>query len=663
MNMKYKILILMLLTTLVSNAQQTPLAVAGKQGIFVWCGHPFAKGFEYQVYIGQANSWKLLSKMKFPGNLSELNARINEILPEYPYLTAPTEDEISRIWERAHRTTVIDSVPPYSANPLIIQALGAGMLVSDIEAGKDYTFKVVKSYNSSRADTLSLVKNARFPGQKLLTTMRPFNVKPQERSVIVEFEIINQDRMFDCYVFRSEYHRNNFGKVSVAKFYYKKDGKSYISIFDEGVIKGTGYSYYIIPFDALGNTGQASEPINVYNVLANQFTAAFAKYKAVSMEKENAIKLSWKVNNTNDIVSIDVYRSETYDGIYQKMISLSPADTIFVDKTVKPVSAYFYTIRLNGEYQRSLPSPRLPAILKPNRPNIFPPKYVSISHKGNVVKVCWKRFEEDTRGYYVYRADGFKGDPKQISGIILSDSINVCYADTLKESVGIGTFSYSVADVNTSYAISPLSESVSVQVLTSALPVTTNPKVTLQNNKVLLIWTDMTKDYPYVMGYLISRRVTDLNNKTVEAKRRIAVFRSDKNYYEDSSVIENRKYFYTIQCLGIDSLITGSPSQEVACFVYEDLPPMVSDLKLFPQEKSIVLQWTEPLAEGIVSYKIYRSEKNQEPAVITTLKSGTSEYIDTNVKRGNSYYYSIETVNLKGKKSKRTDFTGINFVQ
>jgi hypothetical protein len=661
--MKYKILIIMLLSTLISNAQQTPLAVPGQQGIFVWCGHSFAKGFEYQVYISQANSWKLLSKAKFPANLSELNARINEILPDYPYLIPPTESEISRIWERAHRTQLIDSVPPYSANPLIIQALGTGVMISGIEAGKDYTFKVVKSYSSSRADTLSLIKNVRFPGQKLQATLKPFNVKPQEKSVIVEFEIVNQDRMFDCFVYRSEYQRNNYAKVPVSKFYYKKDGKSYISIFDEGVIKGSGYSYYLVPFDALGNTGKASDPVHVYNVLANQLSAAFIKYKAVSLEKENAIKVSWKIIKNKDIVSIDVYRSEAYDGNYHKMISLSPADSFFVDRTVKPVSAYFYTIRLNGEYQRSMPSPRLPAILKPNRPNTFPPKDITVSHKGNLVTLCWKRFEEDTRGYYVYRADGFKGEPKQISGIILSDSASVCYTDTLKESGSLNTYSYSVADVNTSYAISPLSESASVQVLTGALPVTTNPKATLQNNKILLLWTDMTKDYPYVIGYLVNRRVVDFNNRPVEPTRRVAVFRSDKNYYEDSSIIENRKYLYTIQCLGIDSTNIGSPSQEVACFIHENLPPAVSDLKLFPQEKSIIVQWSEPLAEGIVSYKIYRSEKNQEPVEIATVKSGTSEYIDTSVKRGRSYYYSIETVNLKGKKSKRTDFTGINFIQ
>jgi fibronectin type 3 domain-containing protein len=132
---------------------------------------------------------------------------------------------------------------------------------------------------------------------------------------------------------------------------------------------------------------------------------------------------------------------------------------------------------------------------------------------------------------------------------------------------------------------------------------------------------------------------------------------------EDSLIFENRKYYYTIQCLGIDSTITGSPSQEIACFVNENLPPMVSDTKLFPQEKSIIVQWVEPLAEGIGSYKIYRSEKNQEPTEIATVKVGISEYIDTNVKRGRTYYYSIETVNNKGKKSKRPDFTGINFYQ
>jgi fibronectin type 3 domain-containing protein len=661
--MKYKALIFLLFTTLVSNAQQTPVAVPGKQGIFVWYGHSFAKSFEYQVYINQTGGWKLLAKTKFPVSLSELNARLNESLPLYPYLKAPSETEINLIWEKAKRTELIDSVTPYSGNPLIMEILGTGMLVTGIDEGKDYTFKVVKSYNPSRADTLSLVRNIRFPGQLLKTTFKPFDVKPQGRSIIVEFEITNPDRMFDCEVFRSEYQRNNFEPVSVSKLYYKKNGKSYISISDDGVVRGSGYSYYLIPFDAMGNTGSASEPVNVYNVLADQLSVAFEKYSAKSIEKENAIKLSWRLSKTKDIISIDIFRSESYDGNYHKIMSLSPKDTVYLDRTVKPVSAYFYTIRLNGEYQQSLPSPRIPAILKPDRPNIFPPKNLILSRRGNSVTICWEKFEEDTRGYYIYRADGFKGVPKQISDIVLSDSGKVCYTDTLKKSNDIQTYTYYVADVNTSYAISPMSDPVSVQVVPSILPVPTKVKTSLQNNKVLLVWDDMVKNYPFVIGYRVIRRVNDFKNKQIEPAKTIGLFLADKNFIEDSLVVDNRKYYYTVQCIGLDSTSIGSPSQEVACFIYEDLPPMPSNIKLFPQEKSIIVQWNEPLAEGIDGYKLYRSEKNQEPAEIVTVKVGTSEYIDTNVKQGKSYYYSIETINKKGKRSKRSDYTGINYHQ
>jgi fibronectin type 3 domain-containing protein len=661
--MKYKALIFLLFTALVSNAQQTPVAVPGKQGIFVWYGHSFAKSFEYQVYINQASSWKLLAKTKFPVSLSELNARINESLPLYPYLKAPSETEINLIWEKAKRTELIDSVTPYSGNPLIMEILGTGMLVTGIEEGKDFTFKVVKSYNTSRADTLSLIKNIRFPGQSLKTTFKPFDVKPQGKSIIVEFEITNPDRMFDCEVYRSEYQRNNFKPVSVSKLYYKKTGKSYISISDDGVVGGSGYSYYVIPFDAMGNTGSASEPINVYNVLPDQLSVAFEKYKAKSIEKENAIKLSWKLSKTKDIISIDIFRSESYDGNYHKIISLSPNDTVYLDRTVKPVTAYFYTIRLNGEYQQSLPSPRIPAILKPDRPNIFPPKNLIISRKGNSVTLCWERFEDDTRGYYVYRADGFKGVPKQISEIIITDSGKVCYTDSLKQSNYIQTYTYYLSDVNTSYAISPMSDAVSMQIVPSILPVPTKVKTSLQNNKVLLVWDDMVKSYPFVIGYRIIRRVDDFNNKQIEPAKIVGLIRSEKNFIEDSLVVEKRKYYYTVECIGLDTASVGSPSQEVACFIYEDLPPIPSNIKLFPQEKSIIVQWDEPLAEGIDGYKIYRSEKNQTPAEIVTLKVGTSEYIDTNVKQGKSYYYSIETINKKGKRSKRSDYTGINYHQ
>ena len=660
-SMKYKVLFILLFFTTVSIAQQTPLAVPGKNGIFVWCGHAFPKGFEYQVYIQQSDGWKLLLKMKFPENLSELNARINENMPLYPYLKAPSETEINRIWEKAKRTQVVDSVAPYSANPLIMEVMGAGMLITGIDPGKDYSFKVVKSYNTSHADTLSVIRNIRFPGRNLQTSFKPFDVKPQGKSVTVEFEITNPDRMFDCEVYRSEYQRNKFEPVSVSKLYYKKTGKNYISISDDGVVNGSGYSYYIIPFDAMGNTGPASETINVYNVPSTRLSVNLDKFNAKSMEKEDAIKLSWKLKQVKDIVSIDIYRSEAYDGSYHKIISLGPRDTVYIDRSVKPVSAYFYTIRLNGEYQKSFPSPRIPAILKPNRPNIFPPKDLTLSRKGNLITLCWKKFEEDTRGYYVYRADGFRGIPKQISALILSDNEKVCYTDTLKETGNIETYTYAVADVNTSYAISPLSETVSVQVVTSPLPVPSKVKSSLQNNKALLVWDDMTKNYPFVIGYKVIRRTDDFNNKKVEPARTIAIFRSDKNYFEDSLVVANRKYYYTIQCIGTDSTNSGSPSQEVACFIYEVLPPVPSNLKIFPQENSIIVQWDEPISEGIEGYKLFRSEKNQEPVEIASMKAGTAEYIDANVKKGKSYYYAIETINKKGQKSKRSDYIGISY--
>jgi fibronectin type 3 domain-containing protein len=661
--MKYNLLLILLFFTTLSLAQQTPLAVPGKNGIFVWCGHSFAKGFEYQVYIRQLNGWKILSKMKFPENLSELNARINETLPYFPYLKAPSETELNRIWETAERTGVIDSVAPYSGNPLIMEVLGAGMMITGIETGKDYSFKIVKSYSASRADTLSLIKNVSFPGKDLHTTFTPFDVIPQGKSVTVEFEISNPDRMFDCEVYRSEYQRNNFKLVSVYKLYYKKKGKSYISISDDGVVKGSGYSYYVIPFDVMGNTGTASESINVYNMPPEQLSVVFEKLNTKSIEKEDAIKLSWKLKSTRNIISIDIYRSESYDGNYHKIVSLSPGDTVFMDKTVKPVSAYFYTIRLNGEYQQSFPSPRIPAILKPDHTNIFPPKDLILSRNGNLVTLCWKKFEEDTRGYYVYRADGFRGKPVQISEIILSESEKVCYTDTLKETSNIQTYTYAVADVNTSYAISPLSETVSVQVVTSSLPVPSKLRTSLQNNKVLLVWDDMTKKYPFVIGYRIIRRADDFNNKKVEPAKTIVEFGSDKNSFEDSVIVENRKYYYTVQCLSIDSTNTGSPSQEVGCFIYEVLPPMPSNMKLFPQEKCIIVQWDEPFSEGIAGYNLFRSEKNQNPVEIASLKAGTTEFSDQKVIKGKSYYYSIETVNIKGKRSKRTDYIGINYYQ
>jgi hypothetical protein len=218
-----------------------------------------------------------------------------------------------------------------------------------------------------------------------------------------------------------------------------------------------------------------------------------------------------------------------------------------------------------------------------------------------------------------------------------------------------------VADVNTSYVISQLSESVPVQLVTSAMPVPTRIRTTFTNNKILILWDDMQKSYPFVIGYKVTRRADSFENKPVEKSKTIAVIRSNRNYLEDSAVIDNMKYYYTVQCLGIDSTKSGSQSQEVACFIYETSIPMPSNLKLFPQGKSIIIQWDEPISEAIVAYKIYRSEKDQEPVEIANIKPGIIEYVDQNVKKGKSYFYSMESVAKNDGKSKRTEYVGITF--
>ena len=652
--------ILFLLVTLTLKAQQQPAAIPGKYGIFVLCGNTFAKGFEYQVYIKQPKGWTMLTKMKFPGSLSEFNARINEAMPLYPYLKAPGEKEIKRIWEHALMSKVIDSIAPFSVNPLILEALGAGNMVTSVERARDYNFKVVKSYGASKADTLKPVLRAKYPGARLTTWCKAYSVGPQEKSVTVEFEITNPGRMFDCDVYRSAYLRNDFRLVSVTKLYSSKEGKTYLSVFDDGVVKGAGYSYFVVPFDPLGNIGSASDTINIYNVLPGQLSVTLDKFSATSLEKENAIKLSWKLSQIKDIVSIDIYRSENYDNGYRKITSIKPTDTVYLDRSVNPVTAYFYTLRLNGEYQRSFHSTRIHAILKPNRLNTLPPQDLIIKRTGNkLVTLCWRRMENDTRGYYVYRATGYKGEPRQISSLILSNETNVCYTDTLTGADEVQTYTYSVADVNTSYAISPLSEPASLQIVPSDLPVPTKVGTSLLGSKVMVLWDDMVKSYPYVIGYKINRRVEDFRGKNIEAPKNIAFLTSDKNFIEDSLVQENRKYYYTIQCVGIDSTSKGSPSQEVGCFIYASVVPSPSNLKVFPQEKSVIIQWDEPMANDITAYKLYRAEKNGMPVEIATISRGTSEYTDNKIEKGKSYYYAIETVINDGIKSKRTDLVGI----
>ncbi len=258
--------------------------------------------------------------------------------------------------------------------------------------------------------------------------------------------------------------------------YQSANREQHLIIADESVVDKAQYSYYLIPFDYYGNDAKSTDTVNVYNGNAGMIPSLVTRFRRISREKGKDIRLSWQLDNTEDIVSIDIYKALVYDGYYTHIASVAPGDTDFIDRNVLPVTSYYYSLVLNTAYGRTYPSVRIPVINKAGKSNDFPPANLKAIREGNTVSLSWEQAGKDIRGYYLYRSGSFTGQMQVVTGIIVNSDSIVRYVDTLAQVTDSPVLIYAVASVNSSENISPLSSRVSVTNMPDRMPIPTGPQ-------------------------------------------------------------------------------------------------------------------------------------------------------------------------------------------
>ncbi len=109
-----------------------------------------------------------------------------------------------------------------------------------------------------------------------------------------------------------------------------------------------------------------------------------------------------------------------------------------------------------------------------------------------------------------------------------------------------------------------------------------------------------------------------------------------------------------------DFIVGGGSSQQFGPSDFS-LPVELSSFQAKIQSNQVVLNWTTQAELNNLGFNIYKSISGQSEfqlnAIIidgagTSTSSHSYEYIDTNVKAGESYTYSLESVDINGQKYK-----------
>jgi fibronectin type 3 domain-containing protein len=629
---------------------------AYKTGNYVFCGKELPKHFSYLIEkkLSTDTIWHTVAELKSPINEEGCKAAIMDLPPAIASLTVVEDPAIHFFWQRLQTSFVADSLYSYALDPRYQSAAGIAWFDNNIKQPGNYQYRINK-LNKSGSKTLVNDVTITFPDNSFNGSLRAARFQLAGNSIDISYEVNDSLNTAGVKIYRSLFKQNKFIEINPSLLFTKQKNRIVALVTDASVIKGLTYSYYAIPFDALGNPGRTTDTLNIYNVSKQADIGIITSFEAIPVTEPHGIELKWIYKSNLNTTSIEVFRSSSYDGAYTNIASLSPAATHYFDASkLKPAITYYYYIVINNGYGNSLPSARTPAILKGNKRNFLPPQNLTLSRKENVVTLTFHRLDRDTRGYYVYRADGYIAPLQQLPRILLSTDSIATYNDTLPKTATPAVYSYAVASVNTSYNISPQSERVNVRFSGGMLPIPNRVNAMLNQKSIFVTWENMSNFNSAVTGYKIYRR-SDVKDHETEPEKVIATTANIANSYTDTLLIDGRHYSYRVQSVGLDSTDVSSLSMPAGVLFPERLPLQPGLVSAIAASTKILLKWTLPADESLSKIKIYRATENQQAELMKELSPPSEMYEDTSVQPGTMYFYYVITVNKKGKESNPTD--------
>ncbi len=653
-----KIIVLIALVITGSAFAQPFKSKAYKTGIYVFCGKEVPRQFTYLIERKSptANSWTAVAQLHAPKNEAECMATLLNMPLALAQTTVVTDDRVHKFWLRAQSTLVLDSLFSLAFVPCYQSALGCAWFDDGLTQNADYQYrinKVSKSGEKTPIDSISVI----FPSNPYQATLRASRFKLNEGYVSISYEVGDSLNTAGVKVFRSRYKEKKFSEIVPEVYFTREDGKIVAIVNDYDALKDVTYSYLAIPYDVLGNMGKATkDTLNVYNFTkaADLGITEFFDVTAMPEKKGNALK--WKLKTNQNVASIEIYRSPSYNGRYLKIGSVSGTSTEYFDSyNLQPAMAYYYYIQINNGYGNSLPSARVPAILKGTKLNFLPPQNFELSRNGRFVTLTFHRLDRDTRGYYVYRANGYVAPLEQLPRMLMSRDSMLTYCDTLPLKANAEVYSYAVASVNSSYNISPITQRLSTSYSGGMLPVPSKVTALRFGKAVFVTWDNVSDDNAAISAYRVYRSQVDADDKEIGSPLMLATTRFSENSYTDSTITDGMHYRYRVQCIGSDSSDVSSISMAAGINIPEQLPLQPGSILVFAGDATISLHWDLPSDKSVIAIHIYRATSSYEAKLLKELAATATQFEDATAEPGQTYYYFVRTVNRNGKESKPTD--------
>jgi len=349
----------------------------------------------------------------------------------------------------------------------------------------------------------------------------------------------------------------------------------------------------------------------------------------------DTVLLGWELEEAaiKQVSGFKVLRSDQADIGFKEIgnIKDNKARTFY---DTKPMPGNYYKILAYNKHGASCVSFPVLVQLADSIPPAPPTGLTATADTTGKLVLRWKRnTEEDIYGYRVYRANA---SYEEYSQITVAPVIDTFFVDQITIKTLSKKVYYQILAVDKRQNFSGFSEPLEVQrpdIMPPVSPVITGLESTPKG--VVLHWANSTSDD--VVKHNLYRRVTGEKNWNI-----LFTFKND-TAYTDSTGIAGTTYQYTLAAIdsaGLQSLYAKPVSgKNISSGIKK-----VSEIRFIIDRKKncIVLTWDK--IEGASEYQIYKAETDKSFTLYSSVKNGSNNFRDNNVKPETNYNYLIKAI-------------------
>lgn len=426
---------------------------------------------------------------------------------------------------------------------------------------------------------------------------------------------------------------------------YSVDGANYtvagkteagtLSYECKGLVTGVQYQFRVCALDQSGSTGGYAS-LTVLPVLKK------TKFTYADVTQEQSIRLEW--SKVSGAESYELYRKEAQQEEYE-LLTVT-AESSYTDKAVVSGGIYSYQVRavceVNGTAVRADFSKEAKVAFSStasssasSQAHIEIVSLEPVSYQS--VRITWSQ-DAAASGYYIYRSVKENGTYRKIKTI--SKRTILTYTDA--KLVPGKKFYYKIAaytkGASGAVTVGEQSQAMSVQTQAQAPElVAIHPNLT--NRSVSLEW----KKADGASGYRIYRsayqdrgfkKIKDLSSGTFVG-------------YEDRSVTPGGTYYYRMKSIYTNGSYKGLSAASVSMEGNVAPSSPIGLTVAQTEEETLKVSWN--LSIGAQSYNVYRTDDLRDDFTCIAQGLTDTEYADSGVADGETYYYRIAAVGAAGE--------------